>query len=1078
MRHRSALPATLVVAIAGATLAGWFINQPLLTSWRAGTVPMAPSTAALALLLGSGLLLNAGADHTRRRQALTCGLAAVAGLASAWLLVDRLRGVYSGVEHLGLSISGQVANAPVGFISPVTAAAFVAASVALALIACHGRWLWTTVLSAGLAAFLAVGGFVFVLLNIFGVPLLSRGVFIPPAFNTSLLICALGLALTQQTQRERRVMRAVVSQGRARAVFVAIALAVAAATVSGSYAYYLNEERELRHHAEQELDAISRLKVAQVSVWRRERLADGATLWRNPAFASLVTTHLSRGDDASGGVLRRWLEGYASYPDYDAAYIVDPAGGVRLTALTAPSQTSGAVGEGVRRALELGVVQLVDFHLDDQNALSRLAVVIPIPSTDAPGAWAGAVVLGVNPAHVLAPFVEGWPNSSATGETMLVRRDGDDVVLLTTPRFAAGGAMRHRTPVADTRWIASQAALGHEGPAEGLDYHGAPAIGVLRRVPESPWSLVTLVDRHELDGTLWVRLRQVVTGAGLLLFGLGMSLAYVWQRQRTSLEIARQVEERRAQRLAQLYSAQSLCNEAIIRCTTPAELFAHVCEVAVTNGGLAMAWVGLVDEDTRRVRPVAAFGRGTEYLDGIEISVDESSPLGRGPTGRAIREGQPRWSADFARDQATAPWSERGKPYGWAASGAIPLTRDGRPIGALTVYGTSQDTFDDDSRRLLVEMGANISFALEAFERDARRRDAEIRVQENEELYRKLFSEGRLARLLVDPATQRIVEANAAAVALYGWPAEELVGKPVAEINTATEATIREAMAKATQEGQTRFEFRHRTASGRLIDVEVLSSSVTVRGRALLMSTILDVTEQKQLQAQYLQSQKMEVVGRLAGGIAHDFNNLLTVINGTADLARTELPEGSPLRADLDSILEAGARAAQLTKQLLAFSRRQVVSPVALDVGRQVQATADMLRRLLGADVALTIEVDAQLPAVVIDPGQLEQVILNLAVNARDAMPGGGTLHISVRRVPAGVELTVRDTGTGMTDEVRARIFEPFFTTKEVGRGTGLGLATVFGIVKQVHGTIVVDTAVGRGTAFVITFPAEPTPAA
>ena len=247
-----------------------------------------------------------------------------------------------------------------------------------------------------------------------------------------------------------------------------------------------------------------------------------------------------------------------------------------------------------------------------------------------------------------------------------------------------------------------------------------------------------------------------------------------------------------------------------------------------------------------------------------------------------------------------------------------------------------------------------------------------------------------------------------------------------------------------------------------------------------------DLTEHKRMQQQFLQAQKMEVVGRLAGGIAHDFNNLLTVINGTAELSLMDLPADATLRADLEQIREAGDRAVRLTRQLLAFSRRQVVAPEVVEVGAHVEAASRMLQRLIGEDIHLVIACEPAREHVLIDPGHLEQVLLNLVVNARDAMPGGGTLTVATRALVVDeamatrhqglspgryLELTVTDTGVGMTEDIRARIFEPFFTTKEPGKGTGLGLATVAGIVGQCGGVILVDSTPGKGTRFTVLLP-------
>ena len=247
-----------------------------------------------------------------------------------------------------------------------------------------------------------------------------------------------------------------------------------------------------------------------------------------------------------------------------------------------------------------------------------------------------------------------------------------------------------------------------------------------------------------------------------------------------------------------------------------------------------------------------------------------------------------------------------------------------------------------------------------------------------------------------------------------------------------------------------------------------------------------DLTAQKQLEAQFLQSQKMEVVGRLAGGIAHDFNNLLTVINGTAQLLADDLPESGPLREDAQEILQAGARAAALTSRLLAFSRKQVVAPEVISMTAVLADLRSMLQRMIGEDITLAIVPGTSGCWIRADRGQIEQALMNLVVNARDAMPHGGVITITTRDVeggsalPAACELTgagpyvlveVADTGIGMDAATLARLFEPFFTTKEHGKGTGLGLATVYGIVKQSGGGIVVDSAPGRGATFRICLP-------
>jgi PAS domain S-box-containing protein len=248
-----------------------------------------------------------------------------------------------------------------------------------------------------------------------------------------------------------------------------------------------------------------------------------------------------------------------------------------------------------------------------------------------------------------------------------------------------------------------------------------------------------------------------------------------------------------------------------------------------------------------------------------------------------------------------------------------------------------------------------------------------------------------------------------------------------------------------------------------------------------------DVTERRSLEAQFWQAQKMEAIGRLAGGIAHDFNNLLTVINGYSDVLLAELCPSAPQHGPLLEIRSAGQRAAALTAQLLALSRKTLVKPTVVDLNAALQTLSQLLGRLLGEKIALTTSLQPGLARIKIDPGQLDQVIMNLALNARDAMPQGGQLRIETQdltlrtkdalsypdcRPGPYVRLVVADTGCGMTDEVKAKLFEPFFTTKEQGKGTGLGLATVYGIIKQAGGQLGVSSQVDCGTRFTLLFPA------
>jgi two-component system cell cycle sensor histidine kinase/response regulator CckA len=298
-----------------------------------------------------------------------------------------------------------------------------------------------------------------------------------------------------------------------------------------------------------------------------------------------------------------------------------------------------------------------------------------------------------------------------------------------------------------------------------------------------------------------------------------------------------------------------------------------------------------------------------------------------------------------------------------------------------------------------------------------------------------------------------------------------------------------EGIPSALQNGSWEGESAVLNSEGREIPVSqvIVAHQAQVGNRRFISTVMRDLTERKKLEEQLRQAQKMDAIGRLAGGLAHDFNNLLTVISGYSEIVLLNLPAMDPMRQSVQAISDAGARAASLTRQLLTFSRQTVVEPKVLDLNEVVREAERMLQRLIGEDVVLTTVLEPVLNCVKVDPALFGQVLMNLVVNARDAMPTGGSLTIETRNVTwerdcaathpqieAGqyVMLAATDTGSGMTPEAKARIFEPFFTTKEAGKGTGLGLAVVHGIVKQSNGHIGVYTEPGVGTTFKIYLPA------
>jgi two-component system, cell cycle sensor histidine kinase and response regulator CckA len=333
----------------------------------------------------------------------------------------------------------------------------------------------------------------------------------------------------------------------------------------------------------------------------------------------------------------------------------------------------------------------------------------------------------------------------------------------------------------------------------------------------------------------------------------------------------------------------------------------------------------------------------------------------------------------------------------------------------------------------------------------------------------------------------RFLDVNDAALDVYGYTRQEFLAMTVFDVRPAEDVDrLRRAIASSPPGYHVSGEWRHLRKDGEVLFVRVASSGITLDGVAARLALITDLTAQKSLEAQLIHAQRMEAVGQLAGGIAHDFNNLLTVINGYTQILMIRTGADPYLQAELKHIQQAGERAARLTSQLLAFSRRQVLQPRVVSVADVLNGLAPMLARVLRENIELQTIVPDALPDVVVDPHQLEQVLLNLAINASDAMPDGGRLTIECTQTTIGgsdavtrdlksgpfVVIGVSDNGIGMDEATRKRIFEPFFTTKPKGRGTGLGLPTAYGILKQSGGHLTAYSEPGHGSTFRVYLPA------
>ena len=451
-----------------------------------------------------------------------------------------------------------------------------------------------------------------------------------------------------------------------------------------------------------------------------------------------------------------------------------------------------------------------------------------------------------------------------------------------------------------------------------------------------------------------------------------------------------------------------------------------------------------------------------------------------GLSGRAWSSGQPAWTLDLARDDTPLGSTdlERGK---LAGALAIPIRLNNEAVGALQFFATEMAEPDDDLLTVLTTVAKQLGQFIE-------RKLAEESLRLSEARYRSLVELCPDAIFIRQEG--RIAFINSAAMKLLGAEKpEQIVGREMLDlIHPDYRNVVRDRMKQLSDSAQPLpfLEENFLRLDGSAVEVEAGAVPFIFGGKPAEQIIARDLTLRKSLEAKIRQAQKMDAIGTLAGGIAHDFNNVLTVISGYSEVLLARLSPDDPLRGPIEQIHKAGARAASLTRQLLVFSRKQVVERKILDLNAIVKETEKMLKRLIGEDISLTAALEPKLGKIKADAGHIDQVLMNLAANARDAMPRGGKLTIETANVELDADYTsthsdvrsgrhvllaVSDDGCGMDSATLSHLFEPFFTTKGLARGTGLGLATVYGIVKDSGGHISVYSEPGSGTSFKIYFP-------
>jgi PAS domain S-box-containing protein len=523
---------------------------------------------------------------------------------------------------------------------------------------------------------------------------------------------------------------------------------------------------------------------------------------------------------------------------------------------------------------------------------------------------------------------------------------------------------------------------------------------------------------------------------------------------------------------------RSACNERLIRTQQEQELLEAICGIAVETGGYRMAWVGYArDDETSPIEPMASAGAEDGYLEEINLSWSEDEPMGQGPAGQAVRSGQATVCEDMEGDPFFSSRLELALRRGYRGVICLPLRNRERTFGLLALYTGKVLKIGKEELDLLVELADNLAFGLEHIRTNAQ-------VQEQAALLNATTD-----AIVLRSIDHRVLFWNQGAERMYGWRAADVLGGDVREILMSSVERFDEAMGLVMEKGSWAGELSTHSKEGRKIIADArwtLLRDEEGQPKAVLAINS-DITERKKLESQLMRVQRMESIGTLAGGIAHDLNNALSPILMGAAALKYEV--ASELGQQILSTMEASAQhGADLVRQVLSFARGLEGERIPVNLVHLLNEIQDMIRDTFPKNIELAFFPGRNVWKVIGDATQLHQVFTNLCVNARDAMPNGGLLKVSVENavldeVYAGlnpdsqagayVQVRVEDTGSGIPPDIRDRIFEPFFTTKEIGKGTGLGLSTTLGIVKNHGGFINLYSEMGKGTIFKVYLPAD-----
>jgi PAS domain S-box-containing protein len=940
---------------------------------------------------------------------------------------------------------------------------------------------------------------------------------------------------------------------------IVIFLLLASAIGGVGYLAYDLQRSSLQQDKQADLLAIADNKANEIARWLNERRKNAELIAHDPLLSLEIKRWLSNeaAPDERRDLLLNWLNTLKNTFDYSAVMIVDDKAQVRL-----------GVGDSglhprrqalVLQAMQSGQLIITDLHWRREvvGGIIEIDVAAPLsPSPSGNKQAIGALFLKIDPEKYLFPLIQSWPTPSPSAETLLIRREGKEVVFLNELRHLKGTALRLRFPIGDEHLPAAKAAAGLSGVMEGLDYRRVPVLAASRMVPGTSWYVVAKIDADEVYAPIQTLASFVVIIVGILIAWAGIGTGLWWRQQHSRFLAAHYRSELERQALVQHFDyLAKYANDIILLADAEGRLIEANARAVAAYGHTRGELLGMNIRDLCHPETQAYMADYTEQVnrsdglvfealhrrkDGSSFPVEVSARVmeieGRRFVHSLIRDISERKQAEGALRESEAKFRKLfeeaidgialadpdsgilldcnrallellgrekseliGKPqkilhpleeHGGKFSGTFERHRaeEGQVLEAQIVT-KSGEIKEVEIKASSFELAGHS--VLQGIFRDVTERKSTERALKESEARLRAIATAVPDVLLVMDEDGRYVEILTAEPQLVCAYPESLKGKLLTEVLSAHLAERFLGMIRQTlltrQIQMAEYELQIAKVGRRYFEARMAPIEALVAGRRAVAVVARDITERRLTEEKLRHAQKMEAIGQLTGGIAHDFNNLLAIILANLELLDEQLDDRADLRDLIHRAFAAVDRGANLTQRLLAFSRRQPLQPKLTDLNALVAGMSDMLHRTLGETIEMQTVLAEGLLATRIDPGQFETALLNLVLNARDAMPRGGKLMITTAnrwldedyartqlyyvRTGQYVMLAVSDTGTGMAPEVLEHAFEPFFTTKAVGKGSGLGLSMVYGLVKQSGGYINIYSEIGKGTMVRIYLP-------